>query len=403
MMADTTEGRLPALDSLRGVAALLVVTFHCWKLGFYTPRPGLQAHLWSWTPLNLGITGRPPVILFFVLSGFVLACSLELPARGGPASFLVRRVCRVYLPFVASVLLSVIAYDLTRPEEIGGLSPWFNHLAWTDPPSIKLLAAHLLMLGVSGSDSLNPVMWSLVYELRISMIFPLLFVLTRRRPKSALVGSLILYVAAAISIGCRSLQCTPFRGDSVPQSLLLTAYFVVFFVAGIVLAQDRAPIRTWLPTRPPGAVFALGVFGVYAMIMPNTDFAGRYIPSDLAFGVGAVALIAVVIGSRTWGRILNHPVATYLGRVSYSLYLTHNLVILVLVHALYSAISDTGLILLILGVSILTADVYCRLIENPSMRLGRRLTRSLPSARRRFALGKPWLDPAHSPRLNQEA
>ena len=42
MMADTTEGRLPALDSLRGVAALLVVTFHCWKLGFYARAPAYR-------------------------------------------------------------------------------------------------------------------------------------------------------------------------------------------------------------------------------------------------------------------------------------------------------------------------------------------------------------------------
>ena len=149
-MANSTEGRLSALDSLRGLAALLVVTFHCWKLGLYAPPAGLQARLWSWTPLNLAITGRPPVILFFVLSGFVLACSLERPGSGSAARFLIRRLCRVYLPFVASVLLSIIAYDLTRPEEIGGLSTWFNHLAWTEPPTVELVVTHLLMLGVSG-------------------------------------------------------------------------------------------------------------------------------------------------------------------------------------------------------------------------------------------------------------
>ena len=245
-------------------------------------------------------------------------------------------------------------------------------------------------------------MWSLVYELRISLIFPLLFVLTRRWPKAVLAGAFVLYVAGAISTGCRSLQCTPFRGDNVPQSLLLTGYFAIFFVAGIVLAQSRTPARLRLQALPAAATAALGAIGVYAMIAPNTDLVGRYIPSDLAFGAGAVVLIALAIGSRTWGRVLNHSIPTYLGRISYSLYLTHNIVILVLVHALYGMISDTALILLILSVSVLTADVYCRLVEYPSMRLGRRLTQGTRSMRRPRP-EKGFAPHRASPSLNQQA
>ncbi len=273
-MAGSDKGRLPALDSLRGVAALLVVTFHCWKLGLYTPSAGLPAFLWSWTPLNLAVTGRPPVILFFVLSGFVLACSLERPGSGA-GRFLLRRICRVYLPFVASLALSVAAYHLTRPHEIGELSSWFNHLAWTDRPSTGLVFKHLLMLGVNGSDSLNPVMWSLVFELRISLIFPLLFLVTRKWPGCALAASFALHVAAAVAIGCRSLDCAPFRGGDVLQSFVITGYFVIFFVAGIVLAQYRGRIRARLQSSPPAAVAALGGIGIYAMILPNTDPAYR--------------------------------------------------------------------------------------------------------------------------------
>ncbi|MFL5338400.1 MAG: hypothetical protein ACJ8H8_35865, partial [Geminicoccaceae bacterium] len=65
LLASSGDGRLTSLDSLRGVAALLVVTFHCWKLELYTPPQGWEAHLWAWTPLNLAISGRPAVILFF--------------------------------------------------------------------------------------------------------------------------------------------------------------------------------------------------------------------------------------------------------------------------------------------------------------------------------------------------
>ena len=374
-MADAAAGRLPALDSLRGVAALLVVTFHCWCLGLYTPPRGLHAHIWFWTPLNLAIGGRPPVILFFVLSGFVLACSLERSGSGGTCRFFIRRICRVYLPFVASLVFSVIAYDVRRPEAISGLSTWFNTLAWTSPPSIQLIATHLMMLGIEGSNSLNPVMWSLVYELRISLIFPLLFLLTRGWPKSSIAGAVALHVGAAALVGCNSIQCTPFRGGDLSQSFLLTGYFVIFFVTGIYLAQYRDLIRVRMRVWPAAATATLSAVGVYCLILPGTGSLSRFIPSDLAFGIGAALLIALSVGGRVWSRVLGHATLTHLGRISYSLYLTHNIVILALGHLLYGRVSDPALIVLMMATSIAAAEVFWRTVEAPSMRLGQRLTR----------------------------
>jgi peptidoglycan/LPS O-acetylase OafA/YrhL len=371
-------GRLRSLDSLRGVAAFLVVTFHCWKLGLYAPTSGWQAHIWAWTPLNLAVSGRPAVILFFVLSGFVLACSLDRFGAVHTANFLIRRFCRVYLPFVASVMLSVIAYDLIRPEPIDALSTWFNHLAWTEPPTVGLVATHLLMLGTTGSDSLNPVMWSLVFELRISLIFPLLFAVTYRRPAIALTVAMLGYLAGALMVGCRSSTCMPFRGEDLPKSLVLTGYIVVFFVAGIVLARYRAEFRARLRALPPALVAAIGLVGVYCLIVPNIGRLERYVPADLSFGFGAALLIALAVGSSGWDRVLNSPVLLYLGRISYSLYLTHNIVLLVVAHALYGAVDDTVLVALIIAASLATAEVNYRLIEYPSLTLGQWLTRSRP-------------------------
>jgi peptidoglycan/LPS O-acetylase OafA/YrhL len=357
--------RLVTLDSLRGIAAVLVLTFHCWKLGFYTPN-GWQAHLWAWSPLNLLVSGRPPVILFFVLSGFVLACSLERPTAG----FLVRRICRVYLPFSASILVSVVVYDLMRPIRIEGLSYWFNNLAWTEAPTASLVARHLLMTGLNGDDSLNPVMWSLVYELRISIIFPLLFAVTYRRPVVALVIAIAAHVAAARLVGCRSLQCTPFRGDNLWQSFALTWYFLVFFVAGIVLANYRARLRA----VPPLAAAIFSGLGVYCFILPNVGLFGSYLPTDLTFGAGATVLIAMALGSSTWGRVLKNTALMQLGRISYSLYLTHNIILLLVVHAFYGIVNRIELILLVIVLSLVAAEVNYQLVEYPSLRLGRWLS-----------------------------
>jgi peptidoglycan/LPS O-acetylase OafA/YrhL len=137
------------------------------------------------------------------------------------------------------------------------------------------------------------------------------------------------YLATALLVGCRSLACMPFRGETLFQSLLLTGYFAVFFVAGIVLALYRADIQARLRACPAALVPALGVFGAYCLIVPNISRLERFVPSDLSFGVGAAVLIALAVGSGAWSRALNSPVLTYLGRISYSLYLTHNIVLLV--------------------------------------------------------------------------
>src|SRR4051794_22028684 len=78
------HSRITALDSVRGIAAFLVVMNHCY-LTFWPAGPTLAGVL---------IGGRASVIVFFVLSGYVLARSLTHNAE--PASvFIARRFFRI--------------------------------------------------------------------------------------------------------------------------------------------------------------------------------------------------------------------------------------------------------------------------------------------------------------------
>ena len=94
------SGRMPALDALRGLAAVMVVFHH-----FYLtlPSPWLEiAHGWlDWPGLRPIIIGRPAVILFFVLSGFVLTRSMQREAELSLVKFVMRRCLRIYPPFLA--------------------------------------------------------------------------------------------------------------------------------------------------------------------------------------------------------------------------------------------------------------------------------------------------------------
>ena len=98
-------GPTQLLDSLRGLAALVVVFTHVFSLG-----PEIAPAVWRLldaTPLRAVHTGRAPVVFFFVLSGYVLALSLLRPDAPGPLAFALRRTARL-LPPVAGAVASFL-------------------------------------------------------------------------------------------------------------------------------------------------------------------------------------------------------------------------------------------------------------------------------------------------------
>lgn len=79
------------------------------------------------TPLNLLWAGQQAVILFFVLSGFVLVeLARRMASRGRwVRSYYVQRLVRLYLPVWGAVLLAVLL-ALAVPRHTAGLSPWLT-------------------------------------------------------------------------------------------------------------------------------------------------------------------------------------------------------------------------------------------------------------------------------------
>jgi peptidoglycan/LPS O-acetylase OafA/YrhL len=101
------QARFVELDSLRGLAALTVVLGHLrllWQGEVQPASPTLNLLFKILNP-----AGNGAVILFFVLSGFVLS----LPAVAGRPQkyivFLIRRIFRIYLPYLAALAVAVAA------------------------------------------------------------------------------------------------------------------------------------------------------------------------------------------------------------------------------------------------------------------------------------------------------
>jgi peptidoglycan/LPS O-acetylase OafA/YrhL len=89
------------LDSLRGLAALTVVFLHFSRI--CSPR---VVHIFNYTPLRLLVAGRAAVILFFLLSGLVLTLPYKKNGRLDYGPFLLKRVCRLYVPYLGAQALA---------------------------------------------------------------------------------------------------------------------------------------------------------------------------------------------------------------------------------------------------------------------------------------------------------
>src|SRR5271154_1701910 len=111
--------RVRSLDGLRGIAALVVVvhpsmlTSRVLAAPFYG-QPGGHFPAFSWwltyTPLHLVWAGSEAVVVFFVLSGFVLVRAAERPGFRWRAYY-PSRMLRLYLPVWAALVLGFVLYE----------------------------------------------------------------------------------------------------------------------------------------------------------------------------------------------------------------------------------------------------------------------------------------------------
>ena len=165
-----------ALEGLRGVAAVTVVLRHTFN-AVAMPLSVREAAFQS--PLALLLNGQGAVQLFFVLSGYVLAGSV---ARGsgpvGLSQFLIKRVFRIYPPYVIALLLTwaVSFLYVVVPASVP-VTRWYLTYAQVHLPVDQLLPS-LLFPGPSYLQL--PVGWTLRVEMIFSLLLPALYLLGRR-------------------------------------------------------------------------------------------------------------------------------------------------------------------------------------------------------------------------------
>lgn len=360
--------RLPYLDALRGVAALVVFFTHCYAIW---PEGQRQELYWiNHTPLRMFINGSAAVTFFFVLSGYVLA----LPFLAGRAprwkNFIVRRFCRIYLPFSATILFAWLLYLFVGGMPVPGTSPWFEE-QWRTPFNWIAILRHLALIGTVADMNLNSSIWTIIVELRVALIFSGLIWLCRSTVRGG-VTAVICYVLCTWLLRTHSPPLDPalLDTDSFGTTFLITGRQIPFFMMGILVAKHQAYLQS-LCLRLPFFI-ALPMWLACFAVLCAPHYTGETVLESLMAALLLATLPVMPLAQKT----LVLPPLLWLGRISYSFYLIHIPVLFTLFHIGNGHWPFWTVVLLAALTSLLVALVVHIVIEAPAIRLGQRLGKS---------------------------
>ena len=365
------------LDALRAVAAALVVYAH---LSRYLLRSVRDVSA-EW--LHAGPAG---VMLFFLVSGYIIPASLE--RHGDLRRFWAGRFRRLY-PLYTVVALLVVALGAA------GLVPLDPALG-ADPLSV--VVAHATMLPfLLGGPLVTPVFWTLSFEMAFYLLVAALYAVRLHRASG--IAAVLLAVAAVITapltphlLGFPPLAVAlllaggltaVFRGRraAVPAAVLLGVLALTLVVADqdpahswdalLILAAmftgtavhraDHGQAGWWQPVVAGSVVGVALLVNWYGELVALNAVTPRYL-------IRSVITLAVFAGAFVLARACRHRRIprwlTWLGRISYSLYLVHFALLQVLapvltrlaerLHGLAELPAVAGYLALLVGLSALT-------------------------------------------------
>lgn len=309
---NASNGQLPSLTALRGLAAFWVVLYHYSVQCF----PNLDAAHYT----HLIGKGYLAVDMFFMLSGFVMthvyhrtfsdSKSIKLHYR----SFMVARVARLY-PLHIFILLLFVATALASRLMAESATGLFQGIPLNGPESVTALVANVFMLqGLeAGTLSWNYPAWSISVEFMAYLAFPLALPIVWRASNAwKFVLALVLLAALAWLAYLKNGNFDQWDGPiallrCLPEFLLGTLLYFAFRSSGENSCFKRD----------------VAAFGIGAATIMCLHFGA---PDLLIVALFAALIPIAVINTGRFAKITNVAPLIWLGDISYSLYLIHGFV-----------------------------------------------------------------------------
>ena len=338
-----TNFRIPCIDALKAVACLFIVSHH---LAFYGPMSNIAhpliPNLIDWLYQN----GRLAVQVFFVASGFLVAAKFApdgIVLLRRPVSLIKQRFLRLAIPVWFALIVAIICAAL--------VSRTLTHYEVPALPTIPQLLANIFLLqDLAHEEALSAGLWYVAIDFQLFTFTVLLLwacgMAAQRHAKLVILAPLLI-----LSISVFALFIVN-RYEAWNNTGL---YFFGSYGAGI--------LAYWASKRP-AALMWLGLLVMMIIAAMLIEFRIRIVVAGSIMLLLGLASRYPSIGTRPVG-----PTLSYLGRISYSIFLIHYPLCL-LVNAIFFAYFPQSASMNVLGmltgvgVSVAGGGLFFKYIEN---------------------------------------
>lgn len=326
--------RFPALDGLRGIAAVAVMLYHC----------PIAKETW------LGGYGSVAVTIFFTLSAFLLYYPWAAGKRPRLADYYRRRFWRIYPGWCCALALAVlVGWIIGQPATVRDVLLHLSFLYSWDP-------VHL--------ESLISPAWSLAAEVQFYLLLPLLVYLLRDNFRLGFASLFAFVLATAALFFVLPVGVRLAIGNNLPILLMP-------FLIGILAAKLTACQRV----RMPVLLAIIGLLGLLAVGYWPRSTAPTLL--RLIFGSPRGIANCIFAGMVILGLTQLNPVAAFfsrrplrlLGIAGYGIFLLHAPVMLLIQHFW----GDLCTLIIGLPLAIIIGILSYLYIEAPAMKWGKQL------------------------------
>lgn len=347
--------RIKELDGLRGIASLVVLFHHSLLVipGLAAAYFGLEVtgqipQLLVYSPAHIFWAGTEAVYLFFVLSGIVLARMIYSEGFSWQ-KYYPSRVFRILAPTAIAVLIGAL-FVLATAFFQDQASPWLQGRNSQYPPS-AFMSDLTLIAGTSGRISQ---LWSLQWELIFSLALPLVLLLKSSKLQWGIALQLLLVALGAFT-NSAVLTYLPMFGIGAVLGLNWEKV-VSFFKFSRVNSSLAFGLNTAL------LLIAIVLICAHWILQPMIHWDHLQSISVPAAIIGIVVLIGLSVVWKPLSRVFTSSIMTWLGAISFSLYLLHEPIVVFVAFVTNS--SKIGLCISIV-VSLVAAWLFYKFIEKP--------------------------------------
>jgi peptidoglycan/LPS O-acetylase OafA/YrhL len=344
------SGSIPSLDGIRALAVSMVLLAHS----------GLE----DIVPGGLGVT------VFFVLSGYLISTLMRSEqATTGTIDFqgfYLRRFIRLMPPLA---IVTVVAGLLAAAAVIDGGFTGNGLLAVLFYYGNYFVIAH----DFNGLPAGLGVVWSLAVEEHFYLLYPPLAALLLKAGRPGVSAATLLSLCGLVL----AWRCwLVYQGASDSYITMSTDTRIDAILVGCLMALWRNP---WLDAVPPANAIREGVIVAVCVgiLLATLLYRNEVFRQTLRYTVQSLAvapLISIAITrAADWPfRWLNARPLVYVGTISYTLYLSHH-VILLLVEKHWPALGWTATLAVTVALSLLVGELMRRAVDLPCARLRKRL------------------------------